>query len=106
MDDEIRNRLKVLRDRLAPAPGFPHVLVSGADITELIDCLVAMNPKPKITITNNIASEDRAAKYGSECAAKFADGLTGLPPRLVAPLTDVVNNLTVVRRPWWKFWSK
>jgi len=129
MDDEIRNRLKALRDRLAPTPGFPHVLASGADITELIDCLVAMNPKPKVkvTVTNNIAAEDRV---GDACAKLVAaevrlaqarrradaEGLVGLPKispdaiKFTGQLAGIgaqgLMETLSVKRPWWKFWSK
>lgn len=116
MDDEIRNRLKALRDKLAPVPGFPHVLASGADITELIDCLVAMNPKPKVkvTITNNIAAEDRVGESCAKLAAaeeRLAQARAAnwgavrisLDRRVAKPPQDWSGLNS--KRPWWKFWA-
>ena len=66
MNDEIRQRLQTLRDGLSVQSGQFERLPTAAEIVELIDCVLAVEPVVNnVSITNNRAAEDRV---GESCA--------------------------------------
>lgn len=127
MNDEIRQRLQTLRDGLSVQSEQVQRLPTAAEIVELIDCVLAVEPVVNnVSITNNRVAEDRV---GESCAKLVAaeerlaqarrradaEGLVGLPNigpdaikftgQLVGVGVQGLMETLSVKRPWWKFWA-
>lgn len=105
MNDEIRQRLQTLRDGLGVQSGQFERLPTAAEIVELIDCVLAVEPVVNnVSITNNRAAEDQIGEglVGlpkiSPDAIKFTGQLAGIGAQ------GLMETLSV-KRPWWKFWA-
>ena len=115
MNDEIRQRLQTLRDGLSVQSEQVQRLPTAAEIVELIDCVLAVEPVVNnVSITNNRVAEDRV---GESCAKLVAaeERLTqaravnwgavriSLDRRVAKPPQGWPGLNS--RRPWWKFWA-
>ncbi len=56
-----------------------------------------------------VAGQIGRPPIGAEWYDKLQRGMAATRPPLphiAEPLTNFINNITVVKRPWWKFWGK